>query len=222
MYFLGSAVGLILLIGGLSGLLLGSKISQYYKNRNVQNAYFLIPAIFAIISTITLFIVINTKSKGACIVFLVLFDITVFTNVSPITTLALNSIPPLLRSRGAGIALLIQHIFGTIIAPPIIGYVSDSAQSLMTALQLTWIAVAISCFLWFCGYYFVSNGNSRVQLEPQIVPSNDRIIEEAEDGNRRDLVPTSSTTNELSAVGTAVVNNEHKIPLKFSDILCTS
>ena len=132
----------------------GTKLCEHYDGK-ITNAYFLIPAIFSFLGGVLLLFIVNINSLAVGFICIFLFEIFAFGVISPITTLAINLIPPRLRSRSSGVTIFIQHILGLLIAPVIIGAISDSTGSLRTGMQTTWIAIFVSGGWWLCGYLFV-------------------------------------------------------------------
>lgn len=68
----------------------------------------------------------------------------------------MSSVPPRLRARSAGVQILVQHMLGDVISPPIIGGLSDTLGSLQQAMQITWAMLALGGLIWLGGYYILS------------------------------------------------------------------
>jgi MFS family permease len=152
----GIVVGAATVIGGIFGTVLGSKVADYYKTR-VKSSYFLIPAIFTVPATAFIMLGINfPQSLALNLVFIFVGELFVWTNIAPINSITITSIPPRLRSRASGLCIFLQHMLGDVISPPIIGAISDSTGSLKTGIQVTWMAIAVSGVCWWVGYAFCS------------------------------------------------------------------
>lgn len=150
----GLVVGAVTIVAGIGGNLLGSVASQYWEHR-VKSAYFLIPSLFTLPGAFFLCIALNVTNKWASFFALALAEICLWTYLAPLSALSINVLDTSLRARGMALAILIQHILGDVISPPIIGVISD-AIGLRTALQITWMAVLVSGVLWYGGYAFLS------------------------------------------------------------------
>jgi len=151
----GLLLGAATIIGGIGGTLLGSKVADYYETR-VKSAYFLVPALFSFAAALMLFLAINIPRPFGLNCFLIIVaEIFVWVYIAPISAVSINVVPPRLRARSAGLQIFIQHALGDVIAPPIIGAVSDSTGSLQSALQACWIAMLACGLSWFFAYRFL-------------------------------------------------------------------
>eukprot|EP01035_Chromulina_nebulosa_P021410 gene21410-27735_t len=152
----GLVVGAATIVGGLFGTVIGSKIADY-AGKFIPGAYFLIPALFQIPGSICLMLTINISGYfGLVCVILFIGEICIWAYLAPISAISISSIPPSLRARSCGVQILLQHILGDIISPPIIGAISDYTGSLRNGLQVTWIGSLMSAVFWGCGYLFLS------------------------------------------------------------------
>jgi MFS family permease len=150
----GLAVGAATVIGGLGGTIFGSKVADHYKTR-VKSSYFLVPAIFTLPAAALLMLAVNfPQPVGLNLALIFTGELFVWTNIAPINSITVTSVPPRLRSRASGLCIFIQHMLGDIISPPIIGAISDATGSLKTGLQVTWMAVVVSGICWWAGYAF--------------------------------------------------------------------
>eukprot|EP00913_Durusdinium_trenchii_P024454 g22957.t1 len=86
---------------------------------------------------------VNLKEKLPLIIALVLGETCFFSYQAPITALSMSMIPVHTRARGSSLQILLCHVLGDVISPPIIGKISVSS-SLRVALQLPWVAVLIA------------------------------------------------------------------------------
>ena len=145
-------VGAATIFGGIGGTILGTRLCKYYDGK-IKSAYLVIPACMSYIGAVILLFAINIQSLAVGFVCVFFFELMIFCTISPIQTLALSSVESHLRSRAVGLTVFIQHILGNLIAPAIIGYISDATDSLKTGMQLTWIALIVSGSWWMLGYY---------------------------------------------------------------------
>lgn len=161
----GFAVGAAIVLGGISGNLLGAQTAQYFEPK-VKSAYYLIPAVYTIPASFFFFLIINaTDNIGATYMFIFLSQVFVWTCVAPIGAVTVNVIRPELRSYAAGIAHVIVSVLGNVISPPIIGGISDSSGSLLYAMQLIWITTILSGLIWYIGYLCLPPLKTRAEAE---------------------------------------------------------
>lgn len=152
----GLVIGSCMVIGGIGGNMLGAKTTEYYHSK-ITNSHFFVSAIYTLPATVFLLIAINmTGTKSLTIICIFLGVICLFTNLAPMASLSITCIPPSLRARSCALQILLQHILGDMISPPLIGLISDETGSLKTGLQITWIAILVSGVFWFVGYFFLS------------------------------------------------------------------
>lgn len=152
----GTMVSGATLIGGLVGILLGAKAADAGLSRFTGNSYFLVPAACTLPGAVFLLSVLNLPKGqdilvGLC---LVLGLISFFTFVAPISTVSINTIPKQLRSKSSGLQILMTHVLGDVISPPIVGAMTDATGSLRASMQILWVAVLLSGLFWSLGYFF--------------------------------------------------------------------
>merc|ERR1711862_98560 len=58
-------------------------------------------------------------------------------------------------ARSSGVQILLQHVLGDVISPPLIGMISDATNSLQAGLQLVWVAFLVSGLFWWIAYQFL-------------------------------------------------------------------
>ena len=140
--------------------------------KKLHNAYFLIPAIFTIPGSLLILVTLNISNNKILVYILIFFcEIFVWTNVGPISALAITVIPVEIRARSAGMQAVVIHILGDIISPPIIGLISDRTHSLRTGLQITWMALLVSGIYWGAGYYFLPHINMSSEIPKEAADS---------------------------------------------------
>lgn len=153
----GLVVGAATIVGGIGGCVLGAKTAQHYAP-TVKSAFFLVSSIYTLPATIFLILLLNATSSnmvGVAYFLLLIAEIFVWTGMAPISTVAINAIPPNLRATSCGLSIVLQHVLGDMISPPIIGAISDGTGSLRTGLQITWVTTLISGLCWWAGYKYL-------------------------------------------------------------------
>lgn len=221
----GLIVGAITVIGGLGGTILGSKVADYFQGR-VKSAYFLIPALFTLPAAGFLLLAINFTNSLALEAFLLLgAQLCAWTNIGPLSTIAITVIPPRLRSRSAGVLIFLQHALGDIISPPIIGLISDKTHSLRLAMQITWIAVVVGGVWWGAAYLFLPPLDFS-SLQESASPSTTGV-HSSKDGSAKPIQPMKSdqdsgddSTHAGSSFPAQERDDGRVLPTTYISLLC--
>ena len=118
----------------------------------VRSAFFLVPSLFTLPGAFFLILSIEVDHDPVrAFVLLFVAEVSIWTNLSPISTVTIGVVEPNLRARSTGLLIFLQHTLGDVISPPIIGAISDASE-LRTGLHVTWMAVLISGMCWFAAY----------------------------------------------------------------------
>mmetsp|Transcript_26879 Transcript_26879/g.52645 ORF Transcript_26879/g.52645 Transcript_26879/m.52645 type:complete len:492 (-) Transcript_26879:209-1684(-) len=157
-------LGAATFVAGIGGTLLGAKSADYAVNRpgGTGSDYLLASAIFALPAALFGALSISGLVEGTAAVFTVILlaEIFTFTSTAPISTVSMNVIPVGLRSRSAALQVLLVHILGDVISPPIVGMLSQhlgqgKEGNLRHAMQILWMVSVLSGVWWFVGYRFL-------------------------------------------------------------------
>ena len=140
-------------LSGIGGTVLGGKVADGAARRFSMgsSSYFLVPAVFMLPSAILIAVAVNHLETWCLVVCLILGEMFFFCYQAPIAALSMSVIPVHSRARGSSLQILLGHVLGDVISPPIIGFISDS-MDLKLGLQVTWVAVIMAGLLWFAGY----------------------------------------------------------------------
>lgn len=158
----GLIVGAGTLIGGIVGTLLGAKVVQWSAaclgESRAGYAYYLVPALFTLPGTALAILAVNAPFSLPYLASaaVILGEICFFTYIAPMNALCISVISTRLRAKSSGLLILLVHVLGDVVSPPIIGAISDHSGSLQQSMQLCWIAVAASGFFWLTGYLCLS------------------------------------------------------------------
>lgn len=209
----GLLVGSFTVVGGIAGMIGGMKVVIHYDSK-IKNVYFLLPALYAAATTIFLIIGLNTTQyRVLSLTLFFFFEVFAFASIGPITTLAISTVAPNMRSRASGLILFIQHCLGSIISPPIIGLISSVTGSLKTGLQATWMATALTCCYWMYGYYALPPFPVMEDLKRKADEQERlRIVAEREELNRKGLGSDHLAETQHNATGLPV--------LSYNEVLC--
>jgi len=146
--------GGITAVAGIVGNLLGAKTTQALAP-SVPNAGFLASGAFAALGGLVGAAALNVNAQGRThliYVMLLAQQTCMFAFMAPMGAICMSAIPVELRGRSNGIQILLTHILGDVISPPIIGAVSDRTGSLTYGMQLIWVSVAITGASWLAGF----------------------------------------------------------------------
>ncbi len=86
-----------------------------------------------------------------------------FINQGPANTILLDVTAPRLRATAMAVSIFCLHFLGDILSPPLIGLVSDSTGSLLTALMITVPAMALSGLFFCLGAPFLQADEQRAR-----------------------------------------------------------
>src|SRR6202035_5872349 len=118
--------GIITVVGGLAATLLGGWAGDVLRPR-FPGSYFLVSSIAMFVGFPCCLLVVLLPFPWAWVfVFLAVFCL--FFNTGPTNTILANVAPPALRSSAFALNILIIHMFGDVISPPIVGWVDTTAS----------------------------------------------------------------------------------------------
>jgi MFS transporter, Spinster family, sphingosine-1-phosphate transporter len=140
--------GTILAVAGLGATLSGGYLGDWLRKK-IRGAYFAVSGVGMLIGLPMFWLAVTTPLPlGWLFVFLAVFFL--FFNTGPANTALANVSPPALRSSAFALNILMIHLFGDVISPPIVGWIDDRA-SLRLGLLVLAAPIAISGFFWLWG-----------------------------------------------------------------------
>jgi len=156
----GSIMGPILAVGGLAGTITGGVIAQKWSKKTERAMYY-VPALSAALAVApALLCFLGPKSTTipalACAIFLI------FLGTGPVNAATLNAVGPNVRAAAMAGQLLIIHLLGDLISPPLIGVISDHSN-LRIALSTTLIALLLAAVIFFIGSRYAPKLTSTVE-----------------------------------------------------------
>ena len=145
-------VGVSALVGGLLGTTSGGFLADRLAKVTRQpylamSGLAMLPAV--VLTTLALFIF---KAPTAIIALVIFAQLSLWTYNAPVNAIIVNSVEPGLRARAVGVSILSIHLFGDVLAPPLIGMISDSTHDLGLALGMVPIAVLVGGVIWLVGW----------------------------------------------------------------------
>ena len=142
------AFGGITVLAGLAATLIGGIVGDKLRTR-FPGSYFLVSGA-AMILGFPLVVLMVALPFPLAWVPLALFVFCLFFNTGPTNTILANVTHPLLRAPGFALNILVIHLFGDAVSPPIMGAVKD-AYDLNAAFYLVSITVLIGGIFWLWG-----------------------------------------------------------------------
>jgi MFS family permease len=140
--------GGIVVVGGLTATLAGGYLADWLRNR-LRGAYFAVSGVGMLVGVPIFLLAVTTPLPlGWLFVFLAVFFL--FFNTGPANTALANVAPPSLRASAFALNILIIHLFGDVISPPIVGMIDDRA-SLRLGLLFLAGPMLLSGLFWLWG-----------------------------------------------------------------------
>lgn len=140
--------GLITALSGLLATLLGGMAGDWLRPR-WSGSYFIVSGIAMVVGFPMLLLFVWTPFPWAWI-FMFVAVFCLFFNTGPTNTILANVTHPGLRASGFALNILIIHILGDAISPPIIGYLAGKT-SWAFAFQVVSVMILIGGSIWLWG-----------------------------------------------------------------------
>jgi MFS transporter, Spinster family, sphingosine-1-phosphate transporter len=140
--------GGIVVVAGLVATLTGGYLSDRLRTR-LKGAYFAVSGVGMLVGLPMYLLALATPLPlGWGFVFLAVFFL--FFNTGPANTALANVAPPTLRASAFAVNILVIHLFGDVISPPIVGWIDDRA-SLREGLYFLAGPMLLSGLFWLWG-----------------------------------------------------------------------
>lgn len=151
--------GAIVVISGFGATILGSWTSDYLRDRGLRGAYFHAAGWTTILAwpffVLALFVPFPYAWASLFVAVFLLFF-----NTGPANTILANVTRPSIRATAFAINILIIHLLGDVISPPIIGAINDIAN-LHTAFLVVSCSIPIGGLIWVLGARFLDADTAR-------------------------------------------------------------
>jgi MFS family permease len=140
--------GGIVVVAGLLATLAGGYLGDALRGR-VRGSYFFVSGLGMLVGLPMFLLALQQPLPwGWLFVFLAVFFL--FFNTGPANTALANVAPPALRASAFAVNILIIHLFGDVISPPIVGWIDDRA-SLHVGLLFLAGPIMLSGLFWLWG-----------------------------------------------------------------------
>jgi len=146
---IGLYFGAIVVVAGLVATLLGGVVGDRLRNRGVRGAYFHVAG-WGTVAAFPFFVAMLYAPFPLAWVFMFLAVFGLFFNTGPANTVLANVTRSDIRATAFAVNILIIHLLGDAISPPIIGAIKDAA-GLHTAFLATAFLIPVAGGLWVLG-----------------------------------------------------------------------
>jgi MFS family permease len=153
----------------LIGAPVGGFLTDYWR-RTKTNARMLFPAITTSISAVILFIALVVFKGTAQYITLLVFGVFIMTFIAGAVAVTQDVIHPGLRATSYAIAVVVQNLLGSSMAPIVLGKIYD-LSNIQTALSILPFVLLTGSALFFIGSkYYVKDMEkvAKIKLEAQI------------------------------------------------------
>lgn len=146
------AIGASAIIGGLLGTSLGGFVADRLVGVTRQ-PYLAVSGVFMVPATLLVCLALFVFEDPTWVIASVIAaQVFVWAYNAPVNALLVNSVEPSLRARAFGISILCIHALGDAVSPPIIGSISDRTGSLIGALVIVPVTLALGGLIWIFGW----------------------------------------------------------------------
>jgi MFS family permease len=144
----GTLSGMVMVLALVGAPLGGFLIDKWRKTE--PRARLLFPTISTILTAVFLFAAVNLSGGAVQLVLFLIMGIFIMLFVSGAGAVTQDVIHPGLRAMSYSVAVIIQHLLGTIMAPVVVGRIYDKTD-IKTALQFLPLILLIGGLLFFLG-----------------------------------------------------------------------
>lgn len=156
--------GVIVVLSGLGATLLGGALGDRLRAKGVRGAYFQVAGWGTVVSWPFFVAMLFVPFPYAWIpLFVAVFGL--FVNTGPANTVLANVTRSDIRATAFAVNILVIHLLGDVISPPLIGLTAD-ASSLHTAFLLTSVMILLGGGLWVAGARYLDADTARAEGEP--------------------------------------------------------
>jgi MFS family permease len=160
--------GAIVVLSGLGATLLGGWLGDRLRAEGVRGAYFQVAGWGTVLAWPFFVLMLFVPFPYAWApLFVAVFGL--FFNTGPANTILANVTRSEIRATAFAINILVIHLLGDVISPPLIGLTAD-VTSLHTAFLLTSAMILIGGGLWLAGARYLDADTARAEGTPTAPP----------------------------------------------------
>ena len=152
-----SAVMVLALVGAPLG---GILTDRWRKTR--INARLFLPMLSSLVSAVLLFLALNVFHGIAQFAVFLVMGITIMMFISGASAVTQDVIHPGLRATSYAIAVVVQNLLGSSMAPLVVGNIYDSTSDIKTALEILPLVLVLGAVLFYLGSRYYRNDIEKV------------------------------------------------------------
>jgi MFS transporter, Spinster family, sphingosine-1-phosphate transporter len=153
----GTVAGLSVVVGGLIGTVVGGALSEVLRGK-VREPLFVVCGVSCVPGALlAAWAVLIARGPTEIAVALALAQVFLWMFNGPVNALVVNALDAGVRARGFGLALLLTHLLGDVISPPIIGRVASATGSVAQGIVVALVAAVLAGVVWLVGALSVSS-----------------------------------------------------------------
>jgi MFS family permease len=161
-------LGLLTVVAGLVATLAGGLTGDWLRPR-IPSAYFLVSGVGLLLAVpcIVAFLLVPFPTAW---VFVFLAEFCLFFNTGPTNTILANVTHPSIRATAFAVNILVIHLLGDAISPPIVGAISDFAKNVLHAQNSLAYGFSVVSVLLVVGGVFWLWGTRYLQRDTEAAP----------------------------------------------------
>jgi MFS family permease len=157
-------LGVVLLVAGITATLSGGFIGDWLQRR-WGGAYFAVSAVGIFLSVAFIVLMLRSPFPVAW-VWLFLGAFFLFFNTGPSNTILANVIRPSMRATAFALNILVIHVLGDVLSPPLMGTLVDRYHSWVPAFDLVCVTMSVGGLLWLWGALYLKRDTARASMHP--------------------------------------------------------
>jgi MFS transporter, Spinster family, sphingosine-1-phosphate transporter len=170
----GQAVGMVTVIGGLFGTAVGGLLADKLKGRTRQ-PYLALSGVTMVLATGCAVVSLQVSEARAAILWVMAAQFFLWCYNGPINAMIANSVPSMILARAFSVSILMIHLCGDAISPPIIGALSDASGDLPLSLSVVPLTMGLGAVVWLVGWRMIGD-RAPVKDAPSIVAPADQTV----------------------------------------------
>lgn len=155
----GSLIGTATIAGGLGGTLAGGWLADRLRGRTRQ-PYLALSGWSMAIATVLASLALLVQTRWSIAALMVTAQFFMWFYNGPVNAVLVNSVDSGLRARAFSLSILCIHLFGDAVSPPIVGALADATGSLLRAIWVVPLSLALGTGIWLYAWRSVPETGS--------------------------------------------------------------
>ncbi len=139
--------GAIVVVTGFAGTFIGGWLGDYWLKFS-REAYFWLSALTALLAVPLSAIALIAQAPALYYTGIVVAELLLFMSTGPVNSAIVNLVAPRERASAVALSVLMIHLLGDVVSPPLIGAISDRT-SLGAAVMIVPVAITACAVLWW-------------------------------------------------------------------------